>query len=81
MISNFKKIFTLFSRRERRQTFWIFLGIMGMGLTEITGIASITPFMAVVSNPDIIHSNKYLHQIYTIMNFTTLNQFMFSLVF
>ncbi len=79
MISNFKKIFTLFSRRERRQTFWIFLGIMGMGLTEITGIASITPFMAVVSNPDIIHSNKYLHQIYTIMNFTTLNQFMFFL--
>lgn len=79
MISNFKKIFTLFSKRERRQTFWIFLGIMGMGLTEITGIASITPFMAVVSNPDIIHSNKYLHQVYTVMNFTSLNQFMFFL--
>ncbi len=77
MIKNFSKIFALLSRRERRRTYVLFFGILIMGLTEITGIVSITPFMGIVSNPDIIHTNKYLSRIYDALGFTNSNEFLF----
>ncbi|MEC4685995.1 MAG: ABC transporter ATP-binding protein [Nitrospirota bacterium] len=48
-----------------------------MGLTEITGIVSIAPFMGIVSNPEIIHTNKYLSQVYNALGFSSSNQFLF----
>jgi ABC-type multidrug transport system fused ATPase/permease subunit len=77
MIKNFNKIFALFSKRERRHTCWLFCGILIMGMTEITGIVSIAPFMGIVSNPGIIHTNKYLSQIYNALGFSNSNQFLF----
>ncbi len=77
MIKNFSKIFALFSKREKRHICWLFCGILIMGLTEITGIVSIAPFMGIVSNPEIIHTNKYLSQIYNALGFSSSNQFLF----
>ncbi len=77
MIKNFTKIFALLSRREKHQICWLFGGILVMGLTEITGIVSITPFMGIVSNPDIIHTNKYLSRAYELLGFSSSNQFLF----
>jgi len=79
MIRSASKVFALFSEKERRQTYWLFAGIMIMGLMQIAGIASITPFMAVVSSPEVIHTNKYLHQIYNTLSFSNENQFLFFL--
>ncbi|GMT47094.1 MAG: ABC transporter ATP-binding protein [bacterium] len=77
MIKNFSKIFALFSKREKRHICWLFGGILIMGLTEITGIVSIAPFMGIVSNPAIIHTNKYLSQVYNALGFSSSNQFLF----
>ncbi len=77
MIKNFSKIFALFSKREKRHIYWLFCGIVIMGMTEITGIISIAPFMGIVSNPGIIHTNKYLSQIYNALGFSNSNQFLF----
>jgi len=77
MIKNFAKIFALLSKREKRQICWLFGGILIMGLTEITGIVSIAPFMGIVSNPEMIHTNRYLSQVYNALGFSSSNQFLF----
>ena len=48
-----------------------------MGIFETTGIASIMPFMAVITNPEIIHQNQALSFIYNYLNFSNENEFIF----
>lgn len=79
MIKNLRKIFLLITSQERKQAYWLLLAILIMGLLETTGIASIMPFMAVLANPEIIETNKFLYQIYTITGLTSHNQFLFFL--
>jgi ABC-type multidrug transport system fused ATPase/permease subunit len=47
-------------------------------LMQVFGIASIGPFVAIVSNPAIIHSHSVLSKIYTILHFTSDQQFIIS---
>ena len=79
MIGNLQKIFSLITRQERKQLYRLLLAILIMGLLEITGIASIMPFMAVLTNPEIIETNKLLSQAYTITGLANYNQFLFFL--
>lgn len=79
MITNLRKIFSLITPRERRQVYWLLLAILVMGLLETTGIASIMPFMAVLANPEVIETNKFLSQAYVITGLTSHNQFLFFL--
>jgi ABC-type multidrug transport system fused ATPase/permease subunit len=39
----------------------------------------IMPFIALISNPDLIHSNLYLHQVYDFLNLKSVNRFIFIL--
>jgi ABC-type bacteriocin/lantibiotic exporter with double-glycine peptidase domain len=43
------------------------------------GIASIMPFMAVVSNPDVIETNKWLNQAFVFFKFSNVKNFLISL--
>lgn len=69
------KISVLFSRRERKSFLLIFFVITLMAFMEVLGIASIMPFMSVVSKPDIIESNFYLNAVYTSLGFKDYNHF------
>ena len=65
-------------RRPPRSTLFPYTTLFrSMGLTEITGIISIAPFMGIVSNPEMIHTNKYLSQVYNALGFSSSNQFLF----
>jgi ABC-type bacteriocin/lantibiotic exporter with double-glycine peptidase domain len=46
-----------------------------MGFVELVGVGSISPFISVVSNPDVIHTNKYLDMIYDYFKCASDNQF------
>ena len=70
LINNFK---TLFTKSEQKSIGILFLGILVRGVVEIVGIATILPFMAVVSGPEIIHNNEYLLAIYTYFDFQNKN--------
>ena len=63
-----KKILFLLNARERKQAFFLLLMIIIMALLDMLGIASVVPFMAVITNPDIIETNKYLNKIFLISN-------------
>jgi len=74
-----KKIFSLFSPKERKQICWLVLAILIMGLLETTGIASILPFLAVIANPETINTNNILFKLYTATGLTDQTHFLFFL--
>ena len=73
------KLRILFTVNERKYVALLFLGILIMGLLEVVGVASIAPFMAVVSNPDVIHENNYLSASFQYFDFSSDSQFLVAL--
>jgi ATP-binding cassette, subfamily B, bacterial PglK len=73
------QVLMLFEGNERSKLFLLLVGMFFMGLLEVIGVASIAPFMAVVSNPEIIHQNHYLFSIYKHFNFEDSNSFLLAL--
>jgi ABC-type bacteriocin/lantibiotic exporter with double-glycine peptidase domain len=46
------------------------------GLIEVAGIASIMPFLALITKPSLLETNKYLNWFYTTLNFQSANRFL-----
>jgi len=59
-----KKLFFLLTSKERKKAVVLMLMILIMAILDIIGIASILPFMAVVTNLDVVNSNYILNRIY-----------------
>ena len=77
-----KKLLYLLSRKERKQAFLLFIMVLVMALLEMIGVASIMPFMAVLTNPEIIETNSLLNKAYTLsgsFGVETQQQFLFFL--
>ncbi|WP_404423335.1 ABC transporter ATP-binding protein [Thalassospira australica] len=55
------------------------LMIIVMAFLDMVGIASIMPFMAVLTDPDIINQNQYLSQVYQLLSFSDQKTFLFFL--
>lgn len=72
----YKKIKHLFNAKEQRQVLYLLIGILAMSLLEVAGIASIAPFMAIVTNPSVIHENQYLNSAYQYFGFTRDKEFL-----
>lgn len=53
--------------------------ILFMAIFDTMGIVSIMPFIAVLSNPDIVETNRYLSWIYDAFNFSSVSDFNFAL--
>ena len=47
-----------------------------MGIMETAGVASIVPFMAVLADPSVVETNRYLSTTYRALGFTTTNDFL-----
>ena len=56
-----KKLIFLLTAKERKSAVLIFCVILIMAFIEIAGLASILPFMAILSDPDIIETNSKLN--------------------
>ena len=59
-----KKILFILSYRERRNAGLLFIMILIMALLDMIGVASILPFMAVLTNPDIVQTNIILGKMF-----------------
>ena len=56
-MENLKKILFLLTPKERRRAALLLIMILIMALLDMIGVASILPFMAVLTNPSIIDTN------------------------
>jgi len=70
MVNDFKKIISLFSREERSKGYKLLVLVSIMALIEVFTIASIFPFISLLTNKELIYSQPILFKIY---NFTGLN--------
>lgn len=60
-MTSFKKIFGLLTPPERRNAILLMIMILVMAFLDMLGVASILPFVAVLANPDLIHTNIVLN--------------------
>ena len=60
----FKKLFFLLSPHERKRAGILLIMIIIMALLDMIGIASILPFIAVLTNPSLIETNIFLNTVY-----------------
>jgi len=65
-MQNIKKLSYLLSNSDRLRIILLLVMIMFMALIDMAGVASIMPFIALISNPDIIESNQILSTAYNI---------------
>ena len=55
-MQTYKKLLFLLSHSERKNAVFLLVMILIMALLDMMGVASILPFMAVLTNPDIIEN-------------------------
>lgn len=76
------KILNLLSKEERSRAVFILIMILFMALLDTLGVASIMPFIAVLTNPDLIVSNNLINKVYeysTVFGVNTNQEFLFVL--
>lgn len=71
-----QKIFKLLDERERKQLYMLFGAMTISALIEVAGIASILPFLSLITNPALIDDNRIMNWLYTILNFQSPNRFL-----
>ncbi len=79
-MQNLRKILYFMSVKERREAFILVGMFLIMALLDIIGVASIMPFIYVLTNPEIVETNSYLNRAFittSIFGVKTTQQFLF----
>ncbi len=82
MIKKINKISSLLTPKEQKSAGILFLMILIMALLDMIGVASILPFMTVLSNPNIVETNILLKKMFdfsSIFGVKNNQQFLFAL--
>lgn len=61
-----KKFLKLISKTEKKNIVRLIFLLSSISLIEVIGVASIFPFLAIVSNPEVVFENNFLNFIYLI---------------
>ena len=81
-METFKKLLNLLSPNEQKQAFILFLLILIMAIIDVIGIASILPFVTVLTNPNIVETNSILNKLFEaskVFGVKNSQEFLFSL--
>mgnify|MGYP002622997569 FL=1 len=79
VIETIRKISEILERSERRRMLILLVMMIVMGLLEATGVASVMPFFAVMSNKSAVQENEYLRYVYETFEFSDVDSFLFYL--
>lgn len=79
MMESIKKIFALLDQDEKRRLVPLSIGVLLMSGLEVLGISSLGPFMAVVSDAQIIHRQPILSGLYSLGSFGSERGFLIAL--
>jgi ATP-binding cassette, subfamily B, bacterial PglK len=74
-MKQFLEALQLLSVRERRQVYLLMPGIILMACLEVAGIAAISPFLSLVTNPESIETNGVLRWLYRTFSFESTQSF------
>ena len=76
MLQIYRMLIALYTPRERRLFFLVLGAILVDAVIETVGVASILPFLAILSDPSVIESNRYLALAYNTLGFTETQSFL-----
>ena len=79
MIETYRKLLDLLTPSERRRFYLLLVLIMLMGVAQMIGIASILPFLAVLSRPEVVSNGGHLTRLYDWLGFTDSRSFLMFL--
>lgn len=79
MFSNIQQIYELLTRKQRLQAGALLLLTTSVAFFELIGVASILPFMAVLSSPETITTNKIINKVYSTLGFESHHSFLIFL--
>ena len=71
----YKKIWSLLSKAERKETSVLLVMILVMSLLDVAGVASILPFITILGSPELVDTNEVLSWTYTYFEFTSKTDF------
>tara|TARA_X000000950_G_scaffold289543_1_gene415281 strand:- start:8178 stop:9986 length:1809 start_codon:yes stop_codon:yes gene_type:complete len=61
---DFKKLFKLLSVKDKKKLFVLLILVLLMAFLDMIGVASIMPFIAVLTNPEMVNTNIYLSKLF-----------------
>jgi len=64
MLTTFSKLYEILTKSERKRAYLVSLLMLLVGLLETAGVASILPFISVLSDPESVQRNPYLSRLY-----------------
>ncbi len=79
MLSIIKKLISLLTDQEKRTAIYLLTAMLIIGLLDTAGVASIMPFMAVLTNQQLIQTNSALSFLYSALGFSQAQDFLFVL--
>src|SRR3990167_7113798 len=79
MMQTLRYIALLLTPDERYQAFWYFIAVLFMAIIDVIGVASIMPFMFVITDPEALQHHAGLLWLYNRWHFTNINDFMICL--
>lgn len=79
MLLLYRKLDKILDKREKRLALFVLLITVVVAVVDVLGVASIMPFMIVLSNPDVIDSNTVLSYVYTTLGFESKKSYLFFL--
>ncbi len=78
MFNMIKELFSLLSRQQVRQFYVLQVLVVIMAFTELLGIASIAPFMALVGDPSLLEEEGVYSKLYQFSGLTSTVDFVFT---
>ena len=79
MFDLYRKLRDILDSRERKLAYVVLGLTMIFAAIEVLGVASIMPFMAVLSNPELIQTNSFLSFVFELLSFESEQAFLFFL--
>ena len=79
MPSNFKRLYLLVQGRDRIKLFAIVALMVVTAFFQTAGVASIVPFLSVLSDPSKVQTNAWLSWTYSALEFNSANSFLYFL--
>lgn len=76
MIKTIALLYSMLTPAQRGQFHWLQCLIAAVAVVQVAGIVSIAPYVALLSNPDLIQRNPLIHGLYTSLGFTSTVDFL-----
>ena len=67
-MESFKKIYFMLNAVEKKKFLLLFFLILIMAFFDVLGVASIVPFVTLLTNPNLIETNDILVRLYNIFS-------------